>query len=194
MNSKKPFYDVVLSRCDTAEERRWIKYHIYSAMDSFYKMHMIEDNKDAYLRFMPMGFDRAMSIEDISAVVKADNGGGGCGHQPLFIDLQGLGVIDGSTLISTFMVMNKSISYDCTVKGLINSRRNPSCFSGTVVNVLKSYEIQMLISGIKVFLEYGKVDMLKAYWLSLGEPDPDADRLFMGWAVSMRASVCAMSI
>ena len=176
---EKAFYDAVLSRCDTAEERRWIKYHIYSAMDSFYKMHMIEDNKDAYLRFMPMGFDRAMSIEDISAVVKQTMAGEDADIN-LFIDLQGLGVIDGSTLISTFMVMNKSISYDCTVKGLINSRRNPSCFSGTVVNVLKSYEIQMLISGIKVFLEYGKVDMLKAYWLSLGEPDPDADRLFYG--------------
>lgn len=163
----------------TYDEKRWINYHIYNKMDSFYKMHMLEENKNAAMRFIPISSGSGMSIGTIDSIVRqtlhdkrADAN--------IYMDIQGLGAIDGNTLISTFLLTNHKTGFSCSVKGLINSHRYPGRFFGEVSNVIKSYEIQKLITGLDLFLNYGKVDMLKSYWHSMDVTDPDAERLFYG--------------
>ena len=175
---EKDFSDEILSKC-TREEQKWIKYHLYSEMDSFYKMHLLEENKKTTLKFIPIENKNGLSIEDINSIVRKTFSGEKADIN-LMMDIQGLGAIDGNTLISTFLLLNRKTGFDCRVKGLINSHISEDSFSGVVSNAIKSYEIQNLISGLDIFLKYGKVDMLKTYWKSLDIDNPDADSLFYG--------------
>lgn len=175
---EKEFADNLLYDANKSE-REWVKYYIYKGMDSFYKMHMLEENYNTLLTFVPISIDDALTMADIRGVVEATLSDVQCDVN-LYMDIQGLGAIDGNTLISTFLLMNRRIGYGCNVAGLINSYMAPDAFAGKVTNVLKSYEIQRLITGIDLFLKYGKVDMLRSYWDSLEISDADADRLFYG--------------
>ena len=163
----------------TEDEKRWVKYQIFYKMDSFYKMHMREENRDTILRFIPIPLENSLSIETIHSIVSQTLQDKRI-QVNLYIDLQGMGIIDANTLISTFLLMNNKTGYSCRVNGLINSHMQPSMLFGKVSNMIKSYEIQKLITGLDLFLNYGKVEMLKTYWQSLGVTDPDADRLFYG--------------
>ena len=172
------FFGEVMKDTD-ASEKSWIKYYIYNGMDSYYKMHILDENKDALLRFVPVSTGDILSMEDMNRIVRmtTDNAGG---EVSLYMDVQGLGTMDGNTLISTHLIMNQRIGYGCHVRGLIHSYMVPGSFSGKVTNVLRGYEIQKLISGLEMFLAFGKVDTLKEYWQTLNISEPDADRLFYG--------------
>ncbi len=178
----------------TNDEKRWISYHIYNKMDSFYKMHMLEENKNAAMRFIPIPSDSSMSIETIDSIVRQTL------HDKradvnIYMDIQGLGAIDGNTLISTFLLTNNRTGFRCSVKGLINSHRYPGRFFGEVSNMIKSYEIRNLITGLDLFLNYGKADLLKSYWNSMDVTDPDADRLFYGMdCVDEGISLCNVNL
>lgn len=161
------------------EERRWVKHYIYHEMDSFYKMHMLEENKDAIMRFIPIPSESALSIDTINHIVR-ETIPDGKADVNLYMDIQGLGVMDGNTLISTFLLMNNRTGYNCQVCGLINSHLPYGRLYGEVSNVIRNYEIQKLITGLDLFLNYGKAGILKTYWTSLGVEDPDAESLFYG--------------
>ena len=173
-------------------ESHWIKYYIYNEMDSFYKMHILEGNKNTKLKYVPVSTEDTLTMDDINRIVRIVLPDAG-GNVKLFLDVQGLGTIDGNTLISTSMLMNSRIGYGCNVEGVINSFMAPGRFAGKVTNVLKSYEIQRLISGLDIFLSYGKTDILKEYWQTLGIFDPDADRLFYGME-SIDEGICLCNV
>ncbi len=172
------FRDSILAKCNQ-DEKKWIKYHIYSDMDAFYKMHMIYINREATVRFIPVEKRDTLSMEDINYIVNSTFGDKKVNIN-LYMDMQGLGVIDGNTLISTFLLTNNRTGYQCNVSGLIHSSRDSSGFAGKVSNVIENYKIKELISGLDIFLEYGKAGILKSYWRSLGMDEPDADRIFYG--------------
>ena len=187
------YKDQILFDAEKAEEN-WLKYYIYNEMDSFYRMHILDENKDTLIKYIPIAIDGTLSMEDIRNIVNTtlnDHHG----SINLCMDIQGLSAIDGKTLITTFLLMNRRIGYSCDVCGLINSYMDPEAFSGMITNVLRSYEIQNLISGIDVFLEYGKVDLLKSYWNSLHVSDPDSNRLFYGMdAIDEGIALCNVDL
>ncbi len=168
----------ILSNCDP-DERKWVREMLYNSIDSFYKMHMLSENSNTNIRFVPIETDGTITIESINTIV-GQILEGDRGEINLFMDIQGIDAIDGNTIISTFMLMDKCGGYSCNLKGLIHSFKASATFAGKVSNVIKSYDIQNLISGTELFLKYGKVEMLRNYWLSLESKNPVADRLFYG--------------
>ena len=149
----------VLSGC-TKEEKKWVKHYLFSQMDSFLKMHMRDENREVSIRYLPTVSDGMISIESITKVVTETLSESG-GEINLYMDIQGIGATDGNTLISTFLLLSRRIGFGCRVRGLISSSRMSDAFSGTVRNALQSYEIQQLITGIDLFLEYGKDKKLR---------------------------------
>lgn len=174
----KAFDREILAHCSD-EEQKWVRHYLFARMDSFLKMHMLSENRNAVIRFVPIERDRYITIESITHLVDETLGDDGFSVN-LYLDMQGLGAIEGNTLISTFILLNRKTGYHCEVCGLISGNRVPEAFAGKVENVLKNYEIQQLITGIDIFLEYGKDGKLKEYWQKQGIEDPDVDRLFTG--------------
>ena len=172
------FLSEVLDGC-SLREAAWIRRHLFSRMDAFYKMHMLDDNRNVLIRFMPVPSEKVLSIDTIDSIVNQTLRDAGADVK-LYMDIQGMGFIDGNTLISTFLLTNDRTGYHCEVSGLIDSQRNPDGFAGNVSNMLKNFTIRQMISGLDIFLMYGKVDLLASCWDSLEFDDPDADRLFYG--------------
>ena len=158
---------------------KWLKYVLYDQLEPFYKMRMMAENRDTSTRFVSIETDGVITIESITKVVKETLSEEETDFH-LYMDIQGLSTTDGNTLISTFLLLNRRTGYSCDLCGLISSYKDPAAFSGKVRNVLKSYEIQNLITGLDLFLEYGKTRLLKQCWKSLGITDPDGDRLLLG--------------
>ena len=163
----------------TPAEQKWIKHVLFMEMDSYYKIHMLSENKNTTIRFMPVNTKGVMTMESLKSVVwstldeKAP--------MNLYVDIQGMNAVDGNTLISTFLLFNNRIGYNCEVKELIKTESNPGhLFRGRVWNVRENYDIQEFMAGIEIFLDYGKDDQLNHYWYKLGNDDPNADLLFNG--------------
>ncbi len=187
------FVSILLSDV-TAEEKRWIKHQVYHQMDSFYKMHMLDREKDILMRFISIPQEPTLSIDTINLIADRTIGDGRTNIN-LYMDVQGMGTIDGNTLISTFLLMNNKADYNCSVEGLINSGMPHGSFFGQISNVIRNYEIQKLITGLDLFLNYGKTDILKKYWSSFALNDPDADRLFYGMdCVDEGISLCNVDL
>ena len=162
----------------TPAQAKWLKHTVYSKMDSFLKLHLLPENQDTEIRFMPIvGAEGGLDIRAITEIVEQTLEER-AQHTNLYLDLQGLGTTDANTLISTFMLLSRRVGYDCTLQGLIHSTHTPGDFAGRVMDVKGSYEIQRLLSGIDLFLDHGKVQELHTYWDALGIEDPDAPRLF----------------
>ena len=160
-------------------EKKWIRHELFTRMDSFHKIHMLPENSRTTIRFMPVEMDGVIGIGDMTDIVQETLGTEEEGLN-LFMDIQGMNAVDGNTLISTFLLLNKRIGYNCRLNELIKSEHEPDSFCGRVWNVRESYEIQKLISGIEIFLDYGKDKQLKEYWQTLGVKDAGADMLFAG--------------
>lgn len=174
----KLFNDEVLQDCDL-KEKKWIKYYIYNEMDSFYKMHMLEKNKDTIVRYIPITIDKTIALDSITSIVR-ETIEDEKAEINLYMDMQGLKTIDANTMISTFMLINRRIGYSLNLAGLIHTSKEANSFSGNISNVIKNYEIQNFISGIDLFLNFGKPDMLKQHRDSLGLNGPYVDWLFYG--------------
>ena len=63
------FVKILLSDV-SPEEKRWIKHQVYHQMDSFYKMHMLDREKDILMRFISIPSDSTLSIDTINLIVK----------------------------------------------------------------------------------------------------------------------------
>ena len=163
----------------TSPEYRWIRHNIYSRMDSFFKTHALVENRNTTIRFIPADTEGVITIDAVTRIVQ-ETLSDIPGDTHLYMDIQGLNATDGNVLISTFLLLNKRIGYNMNVQELIKSEKEPGRFCGRILNVRKSYDIQKLISGIDLFLEFGRDQQLKQYWAAIGSNDPDADRLFNG--------------
>ena len=161
------------------EEKRWVKHQVYHQMDSFYKMHINNREKPVVIRFVSIPSESTLSIDTINLIVRRTFDDAQSDIN-LYMDVQGMGLVDGNTLISTFLLMNNRTNYSCNVCGLINSSLPYGKFFGKVSNMIKHYEIQKLITGIDLFLNYGKVSMLKSLENFFKADAADADRLFYG--------------
>ena len=170
------FRDEVLTGL-TEDESKWVCHQLYTQMDAYYKIHVGSTNRDAIIRYLPIDLSGELRVDDITKVARSVLGDDD--HKvDLYMDMQGMGSINGNTLISTFLMTNKRTGYTCKIKGLISSGKKPSAVSGRVLDLRKSYDITKLMSGIDLFLEYGKDAQLKEFWSSLNVIDPNAERLF----------------
>lgn len=158
-------------------EKKWTKHYLYSQMDSYYKMHVRDNNINASIRFIDINDRDVMTIDTITNVVNnilnEDNR-----EIELYIDSQGLTPTDGNILFSTFLMANRKIGYKCDMKGLINTKRVNDAFAGKIADAYISYKVQKIVEAIDLFLDYGKDTALKEYWKTLNTRHNTIDALF----------------
>lgn len=172
----KLFNDEIFSKCDD-DERIWIHHYLYSQMDSYYKMHIKDNNINAKIRFVEISDKDLLTIDTITNIVNETINEKNKEIE-LYLDSQGLTPTDGNVLLSTFMMANRKIGYKCTIKGLINTKRVKNAFAGQIADAFESYHVQKLVEAIDLFLDYGKVTAIKEYWKSLNVKYDTIDVLF----------------
>lgn len=172
----KKFKEEVLNARDQ-NERRWIQHYLYSLMDSYYKMHIKDNNKDATIRFIDINDKDLLTIDTITKIVNEVLNENSKTIE-LYMDSQGLTPTDGNILLSTFLMANRKIGYNCEIKGLINTKRVSNAFAGHISDAYASYHAQKLVEAIDLFLDYGKDTALKEYWNALQAKHDTIDALF----------------
>lgn len=170
------FYKELLKN-STSDERKWIQHYLYSQMDSYYKMHIKDYNVNATIRFIDINDKDLLTINDITTIVNEVLNESNKGIE-LYIDSQGLTPTDGNMLLSTFLMANRKIGYNCEIKGIINTKHAKKAFAGRIVDAYTSYNAQKLVEAIDLFLDYGKDTALKDCWDTLGFKNSTIDTLF----------------
>ena len=173
---ERAFRDEVLKGLKP-NEQKWTCHNLFTQMDPYYKIHVGSINREAVIRYLPIDPSAELGVDDITKVARSVLGNEKT-KVDLYMDMQGMGSINGNTLITTFLMTNKRTGYKCSINKLISSGKKPSAVSGRVLDLRKSYDITKLMSGIDTFLEYGKDGQLKEFWSSLDVIDPNAIRLF----------------
>ena len=175
----------------TEDDLIWLKRFAYTKMKPEKKLTMLDANRDLTVSFIPSMYGMNEKISNVSAILKAikknDNE-----RINLYMDMQGTGSANGYTLISVMSMLDNEINKGLDVKEIITTHYNPSNFANPIDNKEKEkYDISTLVSGVSAFINYGKVDNIRDYWMSLGEKDPYIEKMLLGMTyIDAGVSLC----
>ena len=156
-------YLSVIAKMKDDREIRRLRHMMYLRMDSSYKMHALESNEAVKVRFIPVekndkdGFSVQSMVNVVNEIVRDSDGG-----MNIHIDLQGMDKTDSYTIWSMLLIRCSS-SRNLKLQTIIRSRAVPDSFINSIDNEVGRYDIEILLSGMRAFVQYGKVELLEEY-------------------------------
>ena len=157
----------------------WLRHEVYLRMDSSRKMHPLDRNRNVPVYFIPTekgSSDKLSNIAAIIAAIKGDEEE----DVDLYMDMQGIDKADSFTLITLLQLLNDDTHSHLHIRQLITTHQDLNRLATPISNEFKYYNTNQLTSGVKVFIEYGKVDLILDYWKSTGLSNPLIERTLYG--------------
>lgn len=136
----------------------------YTKLNSRYKMYPLEINKKISIRFLPVIGNSIGHFEDqyeaiINNLLSMQNS-----EIKAYIDLQGFDFNEAFSLYNMISIYSESANNKVELAGVIQTSYDPNHVVNPIKNEWQRYEIQKLLTGIKIFLNYGKSSELCSYW------------------------------
>lgn len=152
----------------------------YLKTNSRYKMYPLEINKTVSIRFLPVIGNSLGHFEDeyesiINNLLAMRND-----EIKLYIDLQGFDFNEAFSLYNIISIYGQSVNNKVELAGVIQTSFEPNLSVNPIKDEWQRYEIQKLLSGINVFLNYGKSSDLCQYWYGRSKRIPSIDKLLEG--------------
>ena len=166
----------------SGQEKRWLMHYLFVNLDSSFKVHALEYNEKIQMCFVPIvrTRDSMLPMDNILAIAQ-EIISGDPDRIHLFMDMQGIGSVDGYTLISVFSMLANDATNQLSIRGLITTHSLPSRIASPIDDkAMKRYDLNQLVSGMNAFLKYGKVDLIREYWYSRNIHQPRIELLLYG--------------
>ena len=180
----------------TNQERQWLMQYIFIKLDPVLKQHILECNEQITMCFVPTVRTRnsMLPLDNILEIVNAVYSGNP-DRIHLFMDMQEIGSADGFTLISVFSMIANDATRQISIEGLITTHSLPSRFASPIDDQeMKRYDLNLLVSGMNAFIQYGKVSLIRDYWDSRHINHPRIDLMLYGMQnVSDGISLCDLN-
>lgn len=152
----------------------------YTKLNSRYKMYPLEINKKISIRFLPVIGNSIGHFEDqyeaiINNLLSMQNS-----EIKAYIDLQGFDFNEAFSLYNMISIYSESANNKVELAGVIQTSYDPNHAINPIKNEWQRYEIQKLLTGIKIFLNYGKSSELCSYWENRTTKSPAIGYLIEG--------------
>ena len=163
------------------KQLRWLKYNGYLKMDSFYKMRLLHLNRDVTVRFLPVEknergvFDTQYLNRIIGTLLSERSFEANC-----YLDLQGMDFCDGYTFFNIFSMLRHSTNRRIDIAGIIQSTGTVERLSAPILDEWTRLEMHELLTGVNIFLNYGKADYVQNYWRSHDFRSTAVERMLTG--------------
>ena len=165
----------------TRDQWNWLKYSSYLKMDSYYKMHLLARNRDVSVRFLPLrknsrgAFDLQNLNQIVSDLLTEANTG-----TNFYMDLQGMDFCDGYTFFNLLSMLHHGDDRRIGISSIIQSTGTLERLSAPILDEWSRLEMHELLTGVNVFINYGKVDYLQRYWDTHEFTSPAVEELLAG--------------
>lgn len=159
----------------------WLRYMAFIRMDSFYKMHPLDANKDITVHFVPVekNTNKPFELRDLATVIDSmlpeSSDQTNC-----YLDLQGMAFCDAYSFFNIFSMIRRDTARHINLAGLIQSTASAECLSAPILDEWAQLELHELFTGINIFLNYGKADYVENYRDTHGLSTPNIDRMLIG--------------
>ena len=165
----------------TPKQWQWMKYSGYLMMDSYYKMHLLSSNRNVSVRFIPVRKDihGAFDVLHLNSLVSPllqDS----CPDINFYMDLQGSDFCDGYAFFNVISMLQESTGHRIRIAGVIQSTVTPERLSAPILDEWSRLEMHELLTGLNVFLNYGKADYIQHYWNTHRLQSPCCKRMITG--------------
>lgn len=189
--------DLTLLRQSMSDKQwRWLKYSGYLMMDSFYKMHLLGSNRGVSVRFAAVRKNEqgAFDMQDLNRIIdtlcvdrKAD--------VSIYMDLQGCDFCDGYSFFNVFSMLQQSSDHRIQIAGIIQSTLTADRLSSPILDEWSRLQIHELLTGINIFLNYGKADYILRYRDVFHTESPNTERMLIGMKyVEEGVSLCNIPV
>ena len=157
------FKETIGDKVNSAE-MKVLMHSLYSKMDTSLKMNVLDSNDTITVQYV--GVDMLENGE-ISADSLFHSIGslfsGKDSHYNLYMDLQGMDKGD-SVSIWNIMTIYQNINNSLSVESIICTQNEPNSFTNCIYDENERYSIELLLSGIRSFLYYGKTEQFEDYF------------------------------
>lgn len=159
-------------------KRRWIKHYMYMRLDKEQKLTSKGVNEDITVQFCSTikegeKYVRLNNLASILEYIIED----GKDEIRVYVDLQGMDIADSHTLVNVLFMLQHEKSKKISIEEIITTTYRPALFVNPIEDQKNRLELSELLSGMDAFLQYGKVDSIRAYWLNRDIEDPHIDQL-----------------
>ena len=178
------------------KEMLWLERYIYSQLAESNKLSALDQNHDIRMCFVPTsskhrGYVPMKDVNQIVDTIEACEGD----IINLYIDMQGLDTGDGYTVLAVLSMLGNDQNSPICIKEIISSHYEPGLFANMIDNdEMSRYDINQLVSGMSAFIQYGKVDQVRAYWQESGLHNEHIEKLLYAMRlVDEGVSLCNIS-
>lgn len=159
-------------------KRRWLKHYLFMRLDRELKMTSRGVNEDITVQFCPTikegeQYVRLNNLANILEYIIED----GRDEIQVYVDLQGMDLADSHTLVNVLFMLQNEKSKKVTIEEIITTSYRPALFANPIEDQKNRLELSELLSGMDAFLQYGKVDSIRKYWLGREIKDHHIDQL-----------------
>ena len=159
----------------------WAYQYLYSQSKDSFKLELLESNMNLKIRFLPMGKDGsdviAAFVQKFTSLMKDINDSEGTETVEVYICMHGENVSDLFVLMNLINLIRNLPDSNIRIAKIISTKRNPDGIVSEIDDGTDEMAVSDLVSGVRAFHKYGKVDMLLEYWASTGIHNPDVERL-----------------
>lgn len=176
-------------------KRRWLKHYLFMRMERDRRMKTLGANEDITVQFVPTirkdeGNIHLGNLPGILNYILDD----GKSDVNIYVDLQGLDIGDSHTLINVLFILQNEKKKKISIQEIITTTYRSALFTNPIEDQKDRLELSELLAGLNAFLQYGKVDSIRDYWLSRNIEDEHIDRLiFAMQTVDIGISLCSVS-
>lgn len=153
--------------------RAWVLNYLYGELKDSSKLELLEGNQDARVRFVPTSTSEGESFpignlkQLMSTITRA-----GQEDVDLYIGIHSDDATDTFVLMNVLDMVRGLPNSRVRVRAIVTTGNDPGSFVSEITDDTDSYDITELLSGMRAFLDYGKVDRILAYWTRLGVSNP----------------------
>ncbi|MDO4490550.1 MAG: hypothetical protein Q4B85_05765 [Lachnospiraceae bacterium] len=161
----------------TDNEMEWVKRYLYHSISSKYKVKPMTQNTDIEISFIPIsriGFDHS-SMQNIARLTQAlKNASDETVH--LYVDMHGFSHEESFIFLSLIQALSDNPSNRIVIEEITSIGSIPKGFLYKMSNARERYKVEMLLSGINAFINFGKVDLIRDYWKNTEISNPYIDQ------------------
>lgn len=174
------------------DEIAFAKRYLYHTLEGKYRVRPISQNTNITISFIPInniGFDQnsMKNFSRLTSVLKRNPDD----EIHLYVDMHGFSHEESYIFLSMIHALSDNPMNHIIIEEITSISDMPKGFIYKISNARDRYKVELLLSGINAFINYGKVDLIRDYWKNTEIKNDYIDRLMYAMdAVDTGMTLC----
>lgn len=143
---------------------RWIKNYLYMNMKESGKMEILDGNENAKVRFVPTVVQENGRVPVDTLLELVNDIAAEHENVDIYFAMNNDDMTDNLVLLSVLDIVDTMYGSNVSVRKVFTAENAHYRMAGMIRDDTEGYGMSALVTAIRAFLKYGKVDMIVDYW------------------------------